>query len=86
MDSPELIAVVYEVSGSELTVERRNIDQWAVIHFGFCYSREHGDFEHEPLPSSRTEEFVARTRFSFDEAKQIALRLAPEYPDRRKPR
>ena len=27
-----------------------------------------GEWEHEPMPSSRTNEFIARTRFTLDEA------------------
>lgn len=43
-------------------------DMWAVCHLGFVLNKEL-EWEDEPLPSSRTEEFIQRTRWgSYEEA------------------
>jgi hypothetical protein len=46
---------------------------WAVRRFGDCMSRA-GEWEHEPLPSSRHDAFIARCRFPSAEAAIAAAR------------
>jgi hypothetical protein len=48
-------------------------DRWAITRLGYCLSVR-GKWDEEPLPSSRTEHFKIRHRFSFQEAME---RLAP---------
>lgn len=45
-------------------IERRSKDTWAVISSGrFALSKSTYDFIYESMPSHRTEEFIADTRF-----------------------
>lgn len=45
---------------------------------GSCYDKEMDYFRYEPLASSRTEEFFENTRFSLEEAMEIAERIESE--------
>jgi hypothetical protein len=75
---PEEIQEGYEDSRYfELTVEYRGRGKWAVTRMGSCYNRK-GERGHESPPSGRTEEFLNEFRFSFEEAVEIAERVAPE--------
>jgi hypothetical protein len=53
----------------DLSVERRGADAWAVCQGGSVVNR---DGEPEPMPSSRDEAFIARTRFTLPEALRVA--------------
>jgi hypothetical protein len=55
----------------EIRVERRGPDAWAVREGASVVNRD-GGREHEPMPSSRDEAFIARTRFPLAEALRIA--------------
>lgn len=55
----------------EIRVERRGPDVWAVLEMASVVNRD-GEREHEPMPSSRDEEFIARTRFPLAEALRVA--------------
>lgn len=55
----------------EIRVERRGPDAWAVRE-GASVVNKDGGREHEPMPSSRDEAFIARTRFPLAEALRIA--------------
>lgn len=47
-------------------------DRWAVLNvYGNCLSRS-GKWDYEPQPSSRSDKWLARFRFSLDEAIQLA--------------
>jgi hypothetical protein len=72
------IARVGELADGTFTL---HADVWAVRCMGRCLNRD-GRWEHEPLPSSRTDAFKARTRFSCDEAKLAAQDavVAENYP------
>lgn len=54
-------------------------DLWAVMRHGYCY-QANGMSEYEPSPSNRSEEFLARTRFSRDEAIKLALEQVAKLP------
>ena len=56
-----------EEAGLEVTLEIRSKGLWAVTYMGYCLSKNRV-WEYEPNPSSRTDEFLANTRFSLDEA------------------
>jgi hypothetical protein len=56
---------------SDLRVERRGANAWAVCEGASVVNRA-GGREHEPMPSSRDEAFIARTRFPLAEALRIA--------------
>jgi hypothetical protein len=65
----EPIPITYRIG--RLLIDSRGGDKWAVVHGGFVLNSE-DEFEYEPLPSSRDEAFLARTRFRFDEAVERA--------------
>jgi hypothetical protein len=63
-----------------ITIERRSqphIDLWAICCHPHVRSRD-GLWEREPMPSSRSDEFLARNRYTFDEAWKIADELITE--------
>lgn len=55
----------------EVTVEWRGDDRWAVLSRGFCFDAV-GTNGYESIPSERKDEFLARFRFTRDEAVRIA--------------
>ena len=78
---PEPVETLLEVIGSaasflidkerDLRVERRGANAWAVCEGASVVNRA-GGREHEPMPSSREEDFIARTRFPLAEALRVA--------------
>lgn len=59
---------------SEVTVEVRrfeNTTRWAVL-CGSSVLNADSKWEYEPMPSSRDDDFIARTRFDFDDAWSLA--------------
>lgn len=50
---------------------------WAVTRAGAVRNRD-GEWEYEGFNSNRTDEFIARTRFSFDEAMRMAAAVPEE--------
>ena len=70
-------AVKFEMADG-LFIEKRGKDSWAITNIGNCYAKE-GGWEHEPLPSNRSNEFIARTRFTLEEACKITKRLSKEW-------
>jgi hypothetical protein len=68
--------------GDEVKVQRsRQLDgseKWAVRKLGECLNKQ-GEWEWEPMPSSRDDEFIARCRFdSAQEAIDAARRVAKQ--------
>lgn len=63
----------YEPTQSELQVRIRYRGNgfWSVNNGGHCYNIDK-NWETEPKPSSRTEEFLARTRFNIVDAITLA--------------
>jgi len=57
------------------TIEKRGEDQWAVCNAGCCWSKSNEGFIYEPMPSSRTPEFIEDTRFELEEAIEIVQKL-----------
>ena len=64
-----------------IAVEWRGGGTWAVTEGSgrsSVWSEKKGEWEYEPLPSSRSKAFLRRTRYPLDEALAIAERLANE--------
>jgi hypothetical protein len=58
-----------------VTVENTGTgDVWALRNMGRCYGRD-GVWDDEPQPSSRTDEWLAKHRYGFEEAKAVAVRI-----------
>jgi hypothetical protein len=75
-DNPEDFKIVkYQYGNTRTTVEYRGDGKWAVNDCGFVLSRT-GEWEYEPLPSSRTDDFIARCRFDNLEEAFEACRVA----------
>lgn len=51
----------------EVKVSWRGNDRWAVLKLGSCLN-VYGEWEFEPSPSNRNDEFKERCRFTLDEA------------------
>lgn len=62
---------VYRYQCGGITIERRGKDLWAVCRYGLVYASD-GQWEYEPLPSSRDDEFIRRTRYSLHNAYEMA--------------
>ena len=62
---------VYRYQSGGITIERRGDDQWAVCRHGAVYASD-GQWEYEPLPSNRDEEFIRRTRYNLHNAYEMA--------------
>lgn len=55
-------------SKSPIYIEERNKDSWAIVSSPLVLNKQ-GEWEYEPMPSSRDKEFLLRCRyFSSDEA------------------
>lgn len=63
--------VKFQVGDSRIFVESRGDGQWAVCRDGFCLADD-GIWQWEPLPSSRDDAFLAKCRFPFDRALEMA--------------
>lgn len=59
-----------------IEVERKSPDRWAVLHHRFALGTD-GDWDYEPLPSERTDEWKATHRFDLDTALELAKAAAP---------
>jgi hypothetical protein len=65
-------AVRFKIT-EDVYVEKRGDYSWCVNVLGSVVDRDLNR-HYEPSPSNRTEEFIAATRFFFDEAFEIARR------------
>lgn len=67
------------MNGGSRRIERRRQPSgeslWTVS-LGSHVARRDGTVEFEPQPSSRSDEYIARTRYSFNEACDIALKIS----------
>jgi len=70
LDPDSLDATVWGVN-----IEWRGDDKYAVTHLSSCLN-DVGEWVHEPIPSSRTDEFIAATRFDYDIARRWAIAVA----------
>jgi hypothetical protein len=54
----------------------RGDGKWGVFCLGSCYSAD-GQWDQEPSPSNRSDEWLAAHRFPLDEALALAQRVLP---------
>lgn len=67
-------AVKYELDPiDQVYAEERAPNSWAVVHNRFVLSKD-GNFEYEPMPSERDEDFLIRCRFGTAEEAAEAFR------------
>lgn len=59
-----------EVRNFAITIQERSEGRWAVLHMGRVWNGEGWEFD--GMPSGRTEEHLAKCRFSLEEAVAIA--------------
>lgn len=59
-----------------ITVERRGINQWAVCRYSET-ADANGNWEYEPQPSSREDEYLSAHRHTLEDALKLAKTLAP---------
>lgn len=59
-----------------ITVERRDVDSWAVCRHGRCLGKD-GEWDLEPIPSSRTTRWLWSHRFSLERAVELAVEAYP---------
>lgn len=57
-------------------IEWRGDDRWAVCTGNTAVLGRNGMWHHEPLPSSRTDQWLADHRFSLEEAWSLAIAAA----------
>lgn len=72
------LATEFRIPGSRISVQWRGKHDWCVFEGGTVLNKA-GDWEYEPLPSSRSEEFTAHTRFDRDTAIRLAKEKADEF-------
>jgi hypothetical protein len=63
------LSLATEFTCGNFTISSRGNGKWAVLDVPWVLNRN-GEFEHEPLNSNRTDEFLERTRYTFEEAWQ----------------
>lgn len=73
MPADEIAVVATRYQVGTLQVELRDSEKglWAVTYAGSTINKD-GEWEYEPLPSSRSEAYMSRTRFPLEEALEIA--------------
>ena len=64
-----------------VAIESRGDGKWAIINGGMCWTRD-GEWEYESMPSNRTDEFIARTRYTLEEAFKLAPAAQASVDDR----
>lgn len=61
-----------------LSVEHRGPgDRWAVCRMSYCLSTD-GEWDIEPIPSYRTDEWKSTHRFPLEEARRLAVEMYPK--------
>lgn len=60
----------------DLSVERRAPGRWAVCWLSRCLGAD-GEWDYEPLPSSREDDWLESHRFDLDTALRLAQEAAP---------
>lgn len=63
--------VSYRYCATEITVELRSANKWCVTNGSSVWNTD-GQWEYEPLPSNRDDEFFKRTRYSLEDAFKAA--------------
>lgn len=60
-----------------LYIGRRGPGSWAVVWLGKCLSKS-GKWDDEMMPSSRTDAWIKRHRFTLEEATRLAVKHYPK--------
>lgn len=60
----------------EVKVVYRGDGRYAVTHLGYCLGAD-GEWEYEPHPSAREDDWLATHRFDHDTAYRLAIEVAP---------
>ena len=71
---------VGEENGHPVWVVSRGPNSWAIWDGAFVLNSD-GEWECEPLPSNRDEDFISRTRWAFSDAMARALASLPTAGD-----
>lgn len=88
MSTPVITATAWRVGeqhegwGDVQIVERAGPDveaRYAVVCLSDCANSD-GKWEHEPLPTGRSAAFLARTRFDWETAATLAIKLYKATP------
>lgn len=78
MEANGIVPCAYRFEACErIKVEWRGTGLWAVTNGGACYNTL-GEWEVEPMPSSRTEDFFERCRYPLDEALRVGVKAVAE--------
>lgn len=68
-------------SGDAVTVEWRGFDRWAIVDGGsYVWNETANEWRYEASPSNRSDEFIAQTRYSLEDAHRIAHRIVNGAP------
>lgn len=62
---------------ADISIEWRGDDRWCIFNGSSCYTKL-GEWEYEAMSSHRTEEYLARARYTLDEALSIAAKIVNE--------
>jgi predicted RNA-binding Zn-ribbon protein involved in translation (DUF1610 family) len=74
-----------KTDNSEIYIEYRGksghkfADVWAITSYGHCYVLSKKKWIDEPMPSNRSDKFLAISRYTLKEAFDIALKLAEKH-------
>jgi len=60
-----------------IAVEYRGDGRWAVLHHGWTLTVD-GEWEYEPRPSGREDDYLARCRFDLGTALALARKALPD--------
>jgi len=74
--TPAALRDTYDGSVWSVTVEYRGKGKWAVLNVGRTLTVD-GDWEEEPRPSSREDNYLARCRFELEDALRLAQEVLP---------
>lgn len=66
-----------EANYFSITLSYRGNGLWAIKNRVNAYSRD-GKWNYEPLPSSRSDEYITKNRFTLEEAYPLAQKLSHE--------
>jgi hypothetical protein len=62
---------------ADISIEWRGDDRWCIFNGTSCYNKL-GEWEYEPRPSSRSDEYLERARYTLDEALTIAAKIVKD--------
>lgn len=80
LEANGIIATTYSLENSDIKVESRGGGAWAVVKAGSLCLNTDWEWEYEPLPSSRRQDFFERCRFDLSEALQKAVEARKKSP------